>query len=263
LRLRAVLRDFWQSFRSWEVWLHLGQRDVLNRYKGSLVGPLWIMISNGVMVLGLTALFGRIFSQQVNRFVIFLSVGTLLWGLLASSITDGGYAFIAAESYIKQIPFPKQVYLLRTWVVCLFVFSFGAPVVIVAASYYRLPIAWGSLWAVPGMLLLLVCCLGHITLMAYLAVFFRDLPHAAQSLLQMLYFFTPIIYPVELLRQRGLTVLLYNPFYCLIEAVRYPLLEQATPPDHVYLGGISYAVVLWAVALGVAASRDRYVAYSL
>lgn len=258
-----VLRGFWQALKSWEVWLHLGQQDINNRYKRSVVGPLWIAVSTGVFVLGLGALFGRIFSQQSSRFVVFLSLGTLLWGLISSSITDGGYTFIAAESYIKQIPFPKQVYILRTMVVCLIVFGFGLPVVIVAASYYQLPLAWGTLWAIPGMLLLVLCCVGHITLMAYLAVFFRDLPHAAQSLLQMLYFFTPIIYPVELLRERGLGLLLYNPFYFLIEGVRYPVLQQAAPPFQVYLGGITYAVVLWSVALVVAAWRDRQVAYSL
>ena len=220
--LRTVLNGFAVASRAWYVWIHLGVQDIKNRYKRSIVGPLWLAVSTGVMVLGLGFLFGRIFSQD-SSYVAFLAIGIMLWGLLSSSITDGGFAFIGAESYIKQIPFPKQVYIFRSVVVNLIVFSFGLPVLAGVFLFYRVPLGWASWWAIPGLALFVLCCLGHITVMSYLSVSFRDLPHAAASLLQLVYFFTPIIYPAEVLRQRHLDVFLWvNPFYFLLEIVRFP-----------------------------------------
>jgi len=262
--LASVLSGFAFSLRAWYVWTHLGVQDVKNRYKRSIVGPVWLALSMGIMVVGLGILFGRIFERSASSYVAFLAVGMTVWGLLSSSISDGGYAFIAAESYIKQIPFPKQVYILRTMVVNLIVFTFGLPVLALALLYYRVPLSWASWWALPGLCLLVVCCLGQITLMSYLSVSFRDLPHATNSLLQLLYFFTPIIYPVDTLKARHLeVVLLLNPFYYLLEIVRFPILNAARPPIRLFLGAGAYTALVWAVALAVAAALDRKVAYRL
>jgi len=259
-----VISGFLRAARAREVWLHMGIQDVKNRYKRSLVGPLWIAISMGVLVLGLGFLFGRLFNQEPGRYVVYLTISMMIWSLILSSVTDGGYTFIGAESYIKQIPFPKQVYIFRTTVVNLVVFSFGFPIYIGATVYYRFDFGWGCLWAIPGLALVLVCCMAHTTAMAYLSVMFRDLPPASASLMQLVYFVTPIIYPVQLLRDRGLdAVFRYNPFYYLIEVVRHPLLERGPAEPFVYAVTVAYALLAWTVALGVAAVLDRRIAYSL
>jgi hypothetical protein len=108
-RVREVVASWARAIRSWEIWVHLGLQDIKNRYKRSLVGPLWIAISLAVMVVGMSFLFGRLFSQEGGRYVVYLTIGMMLWSLISSSITDGGYAFLSAESYIRQIPQAKQV----------------------------------------------------------------------------------------------------------------------------------------------------------
>ena len=135
-RLRDVLASWARAARSWEIWVHLGVQDIKNRYKRSLVGPLWIAISLAVMVAGMSFLFGRLFSQEGGRYLIYLTIGMMLWSLISSSFTDGGYAFLGAESYIRQIPQAKQVYVLRCTVVNLVVFSFGLPVFVAVALFY-------------------------------------------------------------------------------------------------------------------------------
>jgi lipopolysaccharide transport system permease protein len=256
-RLRDVLASWARACRSWEIWVHLGVQDIKNRYKRSLVGPLWIAISLAVMVAGMSFLFGRLFSQEGGRYLIYLTIGMMLWSLISSSFTDGGYAFLSAESYIRQIPQAKQIYVLRCTVVNLVVFSFGVPVFVVVALIYRqfrasLP------WALVGFVVVLVACVGHSAIMAYLSVPFRDLPPASASALQILYFLTPILYPVDLLRQRGLGWFLQvNPLYYLLEIVRHPILEGGPAPAGVYAGAVAYTASVWIVGLGVAAALDR------
>jgi ABC-type polysaccharide/polyol phosphate export permease len=94
--------------------------------------------------------------------------------------------------------------------------------------------------------------------MAYLSVPFRDLPPASASALQMVYFLTPILYPVELMRQRGLELFLHvNPLYYLLEVVRHPILEGGPAPAGVWAGAIAYTALVWAAGLLVAATLDR------
>jgi lipopolysaccharide transport system permease protein len=243
--------------RSWEIWVHLGLQDIKNRYKRSLVGPLWIAISLALMVGGMSFLFGGLFSQTGGRYLVYLTIGMMIWGLISSSITDGGYAFLGAESYIRQIPQPKQVYLLRCTVVNLVVFSFCLPVFFAVALFYgqfnaSLP------WAMVGFAVVVVACVGHSAIMAYLSVPFRDLPPASASALQVVYFLTPILYPVDLMRQRGLEWFLHiNPLYYLLEIVRHPILEGGPAPASVYLGAVVYTAIVWVVGLMVAAALDR------
>jgi lipopolysaccharide transport system permease protein len=256
-RLREVLASWGRSIRSWEIWVHLGIQDIKNRYKRSLVGPLWIAISLAVMVAGMSFLFGRLFSQEGGRYLMYLTIGMMLWSLISSSFTDGGLAFLGAESYIRQIPQAKQVYVLRCTVVNLVVFSFGVPVfVAVALIYHKLDASLP--WALVGFTLVMVACIGHSAIMAYLSVPFRDLPPASASALQIAYFLTPILYPVELLRQRGLGWFLdINPLYYLLEIVRHPILEGGPAPAGIYAGAVAYTVFVWIVGLGVAATLDR------
>ena len=257
-RLGEALRGYRDALGEWEIWVHLATQDMKNRYKRSVVGPLWLAISLGLMVVGLSFLLGRIFGQERGQYLVYLTLGIMLWGLISSSITDGGQAFLGAESYIRQIPLPRQVYVLRSTLVSLYVFSFGLPVFLAAALFYRQALHPSLGWTALGFAIVVMACLAHASIMAYLSVLFRDLPPASASALQILYFFTPILYPVELMRDRGLGWLLHvNPLFYLLEAVRHPVLEGGAAPPMVYVGALAYTGAIWLVAIVVTASLDR------
>lgn len=257
-RFVEAIEGFYQALRAWEIWLHLGTQDIKNRYKRSLVGPLWLAISLALLVIGLSFLLGRLFEQDQGRYLVYLTLGIMVWNLISSSITDGGYAFLGAESYIRQIPLPRQVYVLRSTLVSLIVFCFGLPVFAAAAVYYHEVVDPAVGWALLGFAILVLACTAHASIMAYLSVPFRDLPPASASALQMLYFFTPILYPVELLRERGLDIVLHlNPFYYLLEVVRHPVLDGAPAAPWVYGGALAYTALAWLTAIVVAGTLDR------
>jgi lipopolysaccharide transport system permease protein len=257
VRVQEVLASWTRAIRSWEIWVHLGLQDIKNRYKRSLVGPLWIVISLAVMVIGMSFLFGRLFSQEGGRYIVYLTIGMMLWSLISSSITDGGYAFLGAESYIRQIPQAKQIYVLRCTVVNLVVFSFGIPVFLAAALFYG-QLRASLPWTLVGVALVVFACIGHSAVMAYLSVPFRDLPPASASALQVVYFLTPILYPIDLMKQRGLEWFLHvNPLFYLLEVVRHPILEGGPAPAGIYAGALAYTAFVWVIGLLVAAALDR------
>ena len=261
---RKLLPDFAFSLRSWRVWMHMGLQNIRYRYRRSSLGVLWLFINLAVYAGVVGLIYGKMFDQKVDQFLPYLLVGFNIWGLVQASFVDGGTAFISAEGYIKQISFPKQIYLLRNLVVEVFTSLVGFAVFFLVAPAFHVHFGWGMLWALPGFAILILCSLGHIWIMAYLCARFRDLPHAAASLLQIMYFMLPVLYPEELLASRGMDYIYkYNPLYWLLTLVRYPLLNNSMPAIEFYWTALGYAAVLWAFSLCMAARMDRKVVYWL
>ena len=186
------------------------------------------------------------------------------WGFIVSTLTEGGYAFVNAEGYIKQFPYPKQIYLLRSLVGLSVVFLIG--LVALAASMLVIGnlVLLGWLLALPGVLILFMAGLGHIAITAYWTTRFRDIPHALGGVFQVLFFVTPIMFPVSVLRERGLDfVYQFNPLYYLIDIVRHPLLkgEFAAPESYVY--GLFYLLFVWIIVAFSARKLDSRVVFLL
>src|SRR3954471_11754038 len=113
-RARLALGDFLAAVKAWPLWTTLGWNDILQRYRRSLLGPFWLTASMAIMVISLGFIFAELFNTPINDFLPFLSVGLIVWGLIASFITEGGTLFTGAESYIKQIKLPYSTYVYRS-----------------------------------------------------------------------------------------------------------------------------------------------------
>jgi lipopolysaccharide transport system permease protein len=258
----TLLSDFLSAIKVWRVWLYLGLQDVKVRFRGSLIGPMWLLINLGMFVIGAGVVYGSLFQQDMADFLPFLTAGFVIWGFIVSTCTDSGSAFINAEGYIKQFSYPKQIYLLRNLVSFTVIFFLGLiPVAGVLIFYGRFE--WtGLLCAIPGILLLLMCGFSHITIFAYLSCRFRDIPHGMTGIFQVMFFVTPIIFPVKLLRDRGLDFIYqFNPLYYLIEMVRFPLISGDFAPDECYIFGGLYFLVMLCLGYIAAKKLDHKVVF--
>lgn len=252
-----LLADSWQALRVWRVWTFLGVQDVKARFQRSLIGPLWILLNMSLFVAGAGLLYGVMINQPMKLLLPYLITGFTLWAIIVSSLTESGWAFVNAEGYIKQFCYPKQIYIMRASVSSTIIMLITLPAIIPVQLYYRSFSIVGWLLAVPGLVLLLLAVLGHIAVCAYLGVRFRDLPHAANGLLQVAFFVTPVMFPAKLLEQRHLALIYeLNPFYYLLEVARHPILNGEFAAPAVYGFAILYILLLWLFACLVARSLD-------
>ncbi|WP_316172292.1 ABC transporter permease [Bradyrhizobium sp. SZCCHNRI3037] len=259
-----LIRDSVKSVRLWRVWTFMGMQDVRVRFRRSLLGPVWILINLSLFVGGAGVVYGLMFGQNLSEFLPFLVTGFIVWGFLLSTMTEAGTAFIVAEGYIKQFSFPKQIYLLRALVNYNVILLFGATVIIVMQAILQNVRLLGWLEAFPGLLILNAAGLGHVVVSAYMGAMFRDWPHALGGLLQILFFVTPIMFPISVLQERGLDLIYqFNPLFYLIDVVRCPIVEgQFAPLEHYGLA-ILYVMLVWGVAAIVARQLDRRLVYLL
>jgi ABC-2 type transport system permease protein len=271
--------DIKAGFRARELWGHLGWQDIKQRYRRSVIGPFWITISQAVIALGLGLLYSQLFNTPIQVFLPYLSTGFILWGFISGCLAEGMETFIANEGLIKQLPAPLSVYMLRTvwrqtlllahnlivYVAVLAIFftaldhqySLGSKDgLCVNGAYCHPGLSWTMLLAIPGFVLLALNA-GWVTLLlGIISTRFRDIPQVINSLIQLLFYGTPIVWPVDQLLAGGarenaswaLPIIQMNPLYHFMQVVRAPLLGQSfTPGNWIVVGSIT--IVGWALAL--------------
>ena len=82
--------------------------------------------------------------------------------------------------------------------------------------------------------------------MAYLGLRYRDLPHALNAIFSLLFIVTPVIYPQEILMQKGVYMLIYaNPFASLIEVVRFPIIKHTLAPVSQYFAATGFVLLMF------------------
>lgn len=255
-----LFEDSLRALRLWRVWTFLGVQDIKARFRRSFLGPVWLLMNMVLFVAGAGVLYGVMIHQPMREFLPYLTAGFTVWGFLASSLSESAMAFLNAEGYIKQFCYPKQIYLLRVMVsysiIMLIYLSVLIPLQLLLRTFS--PLGW--LLILPGLALLIIAALGHTVIVAYLGVKFRDLPHAAGGLLQVAFFVTPVMFPIEVLKARNLDfVYWFNPLHYLINIVRYPIMRGTLAPAGDYCFTIAYIIAVWCIAAIVARAIDSKV----
>lgn len=262
MRKNPILSDSVKALSLWRISLFLAVQDTKSRFRGSSFGVGWILVSLMIWVVGVGGVYGLMFGVSAREFLPNLMAGFVIWGVIASSLTESGLAFVGAQGYIKQFAFPKQIYILRSFFSYVFVFFIGIIalffVMVFVSEIY--PIGW--LYALPGLFFLLITCLSYSSITAYLGARYRDLPHFLGGALQVMFLLTPIVFPASVLRDKGFSIVYeINPFFYLIEVVRSPLLTGEFATWENYMGAFLCAVIGWGFAALCAYKLDKRIVF--
>ena len=223
---QKALTDLTSGLALWPLWGRLGWYDILQRYRRSLLGPFWLTASMAIMVLALGVLFAEIFNTPVHDFLPFLCVGLLVWNFISSFLIEGGTLFTGAESHIKQIRLPYSVYVYRSSWSKLIIFAHNFVIYFGVLVYFQIWPGAVALLAIPGLLLILINGALASLYVGMLSARFRDVPQVINSVVQIIFFITPIMWKPELLQTRTY-ITDFNPFFHLLEIVRAPLLGNS------------------------------------
>jgi ABC-2 type transport system permease protein len=240
--------DLAQGWKQRQLWGHLGWQDIKQRYRRSVLGPLWISISMGVIALGLGILYSLLFQTDIRTFLPHVAVGLLIWNFISGCILEGSEVFIANEGLIRFLPAPISLHVYRLlWRQTLF-FLHNLVIWAVLMIVFPHQLGWSLLLAVPAFALLAVNG-GWISILSgILATRFRDIPPIIASVVQLAFYLTPIVWSVDILSsnpavQERARLVEINPLYHFLEIVRAPLLGQ-------HISWFSWAVVAVITVVG-------------
>ena len=256
--LRAT-QDIRDGLARWRLWGLMGWQDILLRYRRSMLGPFWLTISMGIMVAALGFLYGSLFKIPLDTYLPFLTLGFLVWTLISGLITDGCTALSASESFIKEVRLPYSLYVFRVIWRNMIIFGHNIVVYLVVAAIFGIKPSLATLLVVPGLALVMVNAVSVGLLASIVCARFRDVPQIVSSLLQIMFFLTPIIWQPELLKDRHFLVD-SNPFYHFVQIIRAPLLGYpAQLESWLYAGGVS--MLGWLLALLFLGRYRRFIPY--
>lgn len=215
----------------------LARNDLRNRYRGSVLGPIWLTLSTAIMLVALGVLYSTLFQMNIREYLPWLGVSLIVWNLIAQTVSDSCNCLIQSEAVIRQLPLPYSTHALRCVLRNAMTAAHNLPLIAVVFAVFGILPGPSVLLVIPGAVLLGINALAGALLLGIICARFRDVVQIVAALMQIAFFMTPVIWKPELLREWAVLMPL-NPFYPVMETVRAPLLE----------GGGS--LLIWAAALG-------------
>lgn len=224
------------------VWRHrrlawmLARRDVVARYRGSMLGIVWSLVYPLFMLAIYSVVFVGIFksrwgtdSRSPLEFSLILFVGIIVFNVFSECISRSPGVVLAHASYVKKIQFPLELLSVVLLAGALFQFLVNLSVWLIFYSvvFQRLPLM--SLLLPLVVLPLLLFTLGLSWALASLGTYLRDIGHLVGVLVTALLFLSPIFYPVTAIPEPFQFLMLFNPLAQVIENARLVLIWNVMP----------------------------------
>jgi ABC-2 type transport system permease protein len=249
--MRRAWADLVEGFDKRQLWLHLGWQDIKQRYRRSVLGPIWITIATGATAVAMGLLYSTLFKLELSEFLPYITLGLIIWNLISASILEGAEVFVANEGLIKQLPTPLSVHVYRLVWRQMILFAHNIVIYVVIAIIYPKPWGWKDLAVIPALGLIVLNCIWVSLCFGILATRYRDIGPLLNSVVQLLFFMTPIIWNESTLKQQGAgsytKIIQLNPLLHYLDIVRAPLLG-ADQEVHHWVVVIGFTIVGWTIA---------------
>lgn len=239
----------WQELWQYkELFYFFTWRDITIKYKQTMLGFLWAVLQPALMMIIFTLFFGRALDipSQNLPYSVFVFSGLLMWNVFSSGLTNASNSMVNNAAIIKKIYFPRLIIPISAVMVSIFDFFMAFILFAPLLLFYQTPVSVHALWCWPLALLTgIMATLGPGLLLSALNVKYRDFRYVIPFLVQVLFFLTPVIYPVTLLNYPGLKyTLAASPMYAAVELFRLPLTQEAVSVDFVFMSITSGVVFL-------------------
>jgi len=258
--LKGALRDIYIALQRHELWLTLGWRDVLSRYRRSWFGSLWITLSMAIVAGVMGSLYSAIMQRPASEYIPYLTVGFIVWNMLSALITEGTQAFVSNAAAIKEIPVPYSVYIFRIIWRNLIIFAHNLVVYLLLLLIFQISPFPAIFLALPALALIILNGMWIGLLFGLLNARFRDFSQLVNNAMRLVFFVTPIIWYAELATGFRIIFVHLNPFYYFIEILRAPMLGSF-PSSQVWTVAIAITAAGWIVALPIYARWRQQIAY--
>lgn len=224
------IKDLMESINRAKIWLHLGWVDIQQKYRGSVLGPIWITLSMVVFVIALSIVYTRLFQQDIKTFLPFLTAGMLSWIFISTIITESADVFIASKSLIENIKLPYFIYVFRLLWRNQIIFFHNLIVFLCVALLFKIHFTLNTLFFIPGFLLTSLLLLNIILILGLLGTRFRDIPPVINSIIMVIFFVSPVTWQPDFIGKSSLIIKL-NPLFYILDVIRSPLLGKAPMYD--------------------------------
>lgn len=173
------------------------------RYQGSYLGVLWSVLQPLMLFAVMYVVFVKFlkFTDGTPTFPISLLCGTCLWQFFTESTSMGMRSIVDRGDLLRKIHFPNYIIVAATTMGSMISLAINLGVVILFGFFAHAHYTWRVITVIPSILQLYAISLGVALLLGSLYVYFRDIGHIWDVILQALFYATPIIYPLSMVQK--------------------------------------------------------------
>ena len=242
-------------WRNRHLIMQMTKREVLGRYKGSIMGMAWSLLNPVFMLTVYTFVFSVVFKarwgtegdESRTQFAVVLFVGMIVHGLLAEVLNRAPSLILSNVNYVKKVVFPLEILPVISMGAALFHSVISLGVLLAAFLLFNGHLHWTAIFIPIVLAPLVILTLGLAWILASLGVFLRDVGQTIGIITMVMMFLAPVFYPVTAVPEEIRPWIMANPLTFIIEQAREVLIWGRLP-NWIGLGlyTLVATVVAWA-----------------
>ncbi|MBI2465057.1 ABC transporter permease [Candidatus Shapirobacteria bacterium] len=225
--VRAVVK--WREL----LW-QMVSREVIARYKQSILGYFWVILNPLAQMLVMSFAFSIIMRIPTSAssnipYSIFLFVGLLPWTLFSNSLSSSCASLVGSAPLITKIYFPRTILVIATTIAKIIDFLFALSILVFYMVAYQIPISFNILWVIPIFIIQQIFTLGLSLFLAAANLLYRDIQYLLTLILTLWMYLTPIFYPIDIVPENYRFIFQFNPLTVIVNAYRQTILGNGAP----------------------------------
>lgn len=224
-------------YHNWQLILQMTKREVIGRYRGSIMGLLWSFLNPVFMLAVYTFVFSVVFkarwgggeSETRSEFAIILFAGIIVHSLLAEVLNRAPGLILGNSNYVTKVVFPLEILPIIALGASLFHCTISVLVLLTAQLALTHEITWTALLLPLVLLPLAILTLGIAWVLSSLGVYIRDVGQTIGIITTVMLFLSPVFFPVSALPENLQPLMMLNPLTFIIEQSREVLIWGHLP----------------------------------
>ena len=243
------------------LFAQLVHRDFTQKYKRTVLGIAWSVLSPLLTLLVMNIIFGTLLGANIEHYTIYLFTGQLIFSFFNDSTNEGMTSLLNNAEIFTKVNVPKYMFLFSKNVSSLINFGITLGIYFVFVAINGIPFTWKFVLLLFPILCLVVFNLGMGLILSALYVFFRDIQYLYSIFTLLLMYMSAIFYSIETFPQIGKNLFLLNPIYVYIRYFRKIVIEGDIPSIWLHLAALGYAVAAFGIGAWIYKKKNHSFLY--
>lgn len=225
----------------------LVHRDFTKKYKRTVLGIAWSILSPMLTLLIMNIIFGTMLGSSIEHYTIYLFSGQLVFSFFSDSTNEGMTSLLNNADIFTKVNVPKYMFLFSKNVSSLINFGITLVIYFVFVIFNGIPITWKFIMLLYPVACLIIFNLGLGLILSALYMFFRDIQYLYNIFTMLLMYMSAIFYSIETFPAWGQNLFLLNPVYLYIRYFRKIVIEGTIPSPAFHLLALAYALIVFGI----------------
>ncbi len=239
----------------------LVKRDFKKKYKRTVLGMAWSVLSPLLTLLVMRLVFGQFFGRNVNHFTTYLFCGNLVFNFFNESTSQGMSALMGNANIFTKVNVPKYMFLMSKNVQTLINFGLSMIVFLIFCVLDKIFFTWKFVLLLYPIACLMVFNIGMGLILSAMFVFFRDIQYLWSVFTLLLMYMSAIFYTIDGYSPTVQKLFLLNPVYLYIRYFRKIVIDSVIPSVWFHLLGAAYAIIVFVIGAVIYKKKNHSFLY--